>query len=89
VSLTLDQGGACQSAGVGITGVASKAYRASGVEKELVGKAIDKQVATAAGARATDGINANGDLYASADYRRHLAQVYTARAIQAAVASAK
>jgi carbon-monoxide dehydrogenase medium subunit len=89
VSLTLDQKGACQSAGIGITGVASKAYRAKQVEQALAGKAIDQQLAAAAAAHATDGVNANGDLYASADYRRHLAQVYTGRAIQGAVASAK
>jgi len=89
VSLTLDQKGACQSAGIGITGVASKAYRAKQVEQALTGKAIDQQLAAAAAAHATDGVSANGDLYASADYRRHLAQVYTARAIQGAAASAK
>src|SRR5919202_6317632 len=32
VSLTLDDGGRCESASIGITGVASKAYRATGVE---------------------------------------------------------
>jgi carbon-monoxide dehydrogenase medium subunit len=89
VSLTLDQKGACQSAGIGITGIASKAYRAKQVEQTLTGKAIDQQLAAAAAAHATDGISANGDLFASADYRRHLAQVYTARAIQGAAASAK
>src|SRR5215471_5788749 len=89
VSLALDQSGKCQSAGVGITGIASKAYRAKQVEQALAGKAIDEQVATAAAAHAADGVSANGDLYASADYRRHLAQVYTARAIKAAAATAK
>ena len=89
VSLTLDQKGACQSAGIGITGVASKAYRAKQVEQALAGKAIDQQLAAAAAAHATDGVSANGDLYASADYRRHLAQVYTARAIHGAASSAK
>jgi len=59
------------------------------VEQALAGKAIDQQLAAAAAAHATDGVSANGDLYASADYRRHLAQVYTARAIQGAVSSAK
>ena len=37
VNLVRDAGGACQSAGIGITGVASKAYRASGVETALTG----------------------------------------------------
>jgi CO/xanthine dehydrogenase Mo-binding subunit len=38
----------------------------------------------AAAAHATDGVDANSDLYASEAYRRHLATVYTRRAIQAA-----
>jgi aerobic carbon-monoxide dehydrogenase medium subunit len=89
VNLSLDQNGACQSAGVGITGVASKAYRAAGVESALRGSALDEQAADAASAHATDGIEANGDLYASAEYRRHLARVHARRAIHAAVSRAK
>ncbi|HSF25381.1 MAG TPA: xanthine dehydrogenase family protein subunit M [Blastocatellia bacterium] len=89
VSLTRDASGLCQSAGVGVTGVASKAYRASAVENALVGSALDHQAITAAAARATDGVSINGDLYASADYRKHLAQLYTERAIEAAAANAK
>jgi carbon-monoxide dehydrogenase medium subunit len=89
VSLTRDASGLCQSAGVGVTGVASKAYRASAVENALVGSALDHQAITAAAARATDGVSINGDLYASADYRKHLAQLYTKRAIEAAAANAK
>ena len=87
VSLTLDGGGKIASAGIGITGVASKAYRASAVEKALVGNGVDQ--AKAAAAHATDGIDANGDLFASAKYRRHLAEVYTARAIESAAAAAR
>jgi carbon-monoxide dehydrogenase medium subunit len=89
VSLTLDQSGKCQSAGIGITGVASKAYRASAVENALVGNAFDEQAIASASAAATDGVEVNGDLYASADYRRHLAQVYTRRAIEAAASRVK
>ena len=81
VSLTHDGGGTCQAASVGITGVAAKAYRASGVERALMGNALDEQSASAAAAHAADGIDVNEDLYASAEYRRHLAQVYTRRAI--------
>src|SRR6185295_18703749 len=40
VSLVRDQGGACTSASVGVTGVASKAYRASAVEKALIGSSL-------------------------------------------------
>jgi carbon-monoxide dehydrogenase medium subunit len=81
VSLTLDAGGKCSSAGVGVTGVAAKAYRAAGVERALVGAAPDEQAAAAAASHAADGVDLNGDIYASAEYRRHLAQVYTRRAV--------
>jgi carbon-monoxide dehydrogenase medium subunit len=89
VNLTLNQAGNCQSAGIGITGVASKVYRASAVEKALAGSALDEQATAAAASHATDGVSVNGDLYASDAYRRHLAQVYTRRAIEAAATRAK
>jgi aerobic carbon-monoxide dehydrogenase medium subunit len=88
VNLTRDGGGACQTAGVGITGVASKVYRASGVEQAIIGSALDEQAVAGAAAHATDGVSVNGDLYASETYRRHLAQVYTRRAIATAAARA-
>jgi aerobic carbon-monoxide dehydrogenase medium subunit len=89
VSLTRDAAGACQSAGIGVTGVASKAYRASGVENIIVGSSLDAQTIINAASHATDGVSINGDLYASDNYRKHLAQVYTQRAIESAVLRAK
>lgn len=80
-NLTLDENGACQTASIGITGLSAKAYRASAVELALVDSVIDRQSTASAAAHATDGIDINGDLFASEDYRRHLAQVYTRRAI--------
>jgi CO/xanthine dehydrogenase FAD-binding subunit len=35
-----------------------------------------------------EGVDANSDLHASADYRAHMAQVYAARALMAALARA-
>jgi carbon-monoxide dehydrogenase medium subunit len=85
VSVAASDDGTCNSAAIGITGVASKAYRASGVESALVGHALmGNGSATSASAHAADGVDANGDLYASADYRKHLAKVYTRRAIELA-----
>ena len=75
------QGDACQAVAVGITGVAAKAYRAAGVEQALTGGALDEQTIANASAHAADNVDLNDDLFASADYRRHLAQVYTRRAI--------
>jgi carbon-monoxide dehydrogenase medium subunit len=80
-NLTLDEKGACQTASIGITGVSSKAYRATAVESALVGNVINEQSTASAASHAADGIDINGDLFASEDYRQHLAQVYTRRAI--------
>ena len=88
VVLRLGADGSCESASIGVTGVASKAYRAAAVEAALKGKQLDDQAIGEAAALATDGADANSDLYASEEYRRHLAQVYTRRAIQNAVIGA-
>lgn len=89
VNLVIDSAGKCQSAGVGVTGVTAKAYRAAGVENALKGAALDAKTIAAAAAHAADGVEVNSDLAASADYRKQLAAVYTRRAIEAAVARAK
>ncbi|HST22714.1 MAG TPA: xanthine dehydrogenase family protein subunit M [Blastocatellia bacterium] len=89
VHLSRDAGGSCESASIGITGVASKAYRASGAEVAIKGSALDEQAIAAAAQTAADGVSINGDIYASESYRTHLAQVYTRRAIQAAASRAK
>ena len=89
VALIRDKSGSCESASIGITGVASKVYRASAVEKSLIGNALDEQAIQEASSHATDGVSVNGDLYASDAYRSHLARVYTRRAIEAAAARAK
>ncbi len=86
-NLTLDGNGGCQNASIGITGVSSKAYRATAVESALTGSKVDDQTTATAAAHAADGVDINGDLFASEDYRRHLAQVFTKRAIAAATKS--
>ena len=89
MALALGANGQCESASVGITGVASKAYRASGVEAELAGKVLDDQVISAAAGKVCEGIDANSDLYASDEYRKHLAKVHTQRAIRGALIQAQ
>jgi carbon-monoxide dehydrogenase medium subunit len=66
---------------VGVTGLAGKAYRAKNVEKIMLETGDIRKAA----AIVADGVDANSDLFASADYRRHLAQVYTARALTQAL----
>jgi aerobic carbon-monoxide dehydrogenase medium subunit len=88
VSVTLD-GSKCISCGVGVTGVSPKPYRAEGVESELKGKALDNKTLPAAAALVAEDIDANSDLFASGEYRKHLAQVYTRRALETAASRAK
>jgi carbon-monoxide dehydrogenase medium subunit len=86
VHLVLNDDGSCKSAAIGVTGVGAKAYRAKAVEAALAGTKLDDNAIAAAVTHVCDGIDPNADLYASGDYRCHLAQVHTRRAIQAAKA---
>ena len=89
VHLSMNDDGSCRSAQIGVTGVGAKAYRAQGVEAGLSGKDLDEQIITDAVAHVCDGVDPNSDLYASGEYRCHLAQVHTRRAIHAAKAAVK
>ncbi len=88
VVLTLS-GGKVQRAAIGINGVSGKAYRAAAVEKALQGQALDEKTVAAAAAHAADGVDVQGDLYASSQFRAHLASVYTKRAVLLAASRAK
>ena len=83
-NLLLDGDGGCEQASVGITGVSSKAYRAAAVESSLTGGPLDDRTIADAASHATESIDVNGDLFASEDYRRHLAEVFARRAITTA-----
>jgi aerobic carbon-monoxide dehydrogenase medium subunit len=72
---------------IGITGVAAKAYRATAVEQALAGQRRPSAEAIAkAAAHAADGVEPLRDIHASAEYRAHLAQVNTRRALERAIA---
>lgn len=83
--VTLDGKGRCERARVGVTGVAPVAYRARAVEDRLGGQAVDAGTIAAAAGLAADGVDANADIFASAEYRRHLAAVFARRAVQKAL----
>ncbi len=87
--IALRDNGAVERAAVGITGVGPKAYRAFAVETALHGKPATQAHLNAAAAHAAEGVDVNADLYASAEYRSHLARVYTRRALEAAVKRAR
>jgi len=80
VSLTAE-GSKCGACGVGVTGLSGKAFRAGGVERALKGASLDDKTLAAAANHVADGVDANSDLFASGDYRKHLAQVYARRAL--------
>jgi carbon-monoxide dehydrogenase medium subunit len=82
--VTLNEKGHAESARVGVTGIAPAAYRAGEVEKAITGKAPTAKNLQGAASHAAEGIEANGDLYASAEFRAHLATVYAERALAAA-----
>ncbi len=74
-------GGKIAMARIGVTGLANCSYRAMAVEKALEGTTGSVGEIQNAAALVAEGADANSDLHASVDYRRHLAVVYTARAI--------
>jgi len=78
-------GGKLTMVRIGITGLSNRPFRATAAEKALEGKAGSDAEIQAAAALATQGIDANSDLHASAEYRTHLATVYTSRALKAAL----
>jgi aerobic carbon-monoxide dehydrogenase medium subunit len=81
-------GGKVTLARIGVTGLSNIGYRASVAEKALEGTAGSADDIAKAAALVTQGVDANSDLHASADYRKHLASVYAARAIRAAASKA-
>jgi len=69
---------------IGVTGMAARAFRARNAEALLEGGGDAAKAAALVG----EGEDANSDLYASADYRRHLARIHAARGLAAALTRA-
>ena len=81
-------GGKITMARIGVTGLGATAYRATGVEALLEGTEGSQADVAKASAAVDEGIEANSDLHASSDYRKHVARVFTARAVHAALQGA-
>lgn len=77
-------GGTIASARVAVTGATSKATRATAFENALVGKPATADAIAQAAASAADGLELNGDVYASAEYRAQLIKVLGKRAVSRA-----
>jgi carbon-monoxide dehydrogenase medium subunit len=66
---------------IGVTGLSGKPSRAWRVEQTLEGTPGLPSDIQHAAAHVAEGIEANSDLHGSAQYRKHLAKVYTMRAL--------
>jgi aerobic carbon-monoxide dehydrogenase medium subunit len=85
VLITRQASGSCALARVVLGGLGSGPLRAVATETELQGKPLTPEVIAAAAAKAAEETDPEGDTYASAEYKRHVAIVYARRAIEAAV----
>ncbi|MSQ27258.1 MAG: xanthine dehydrogenase family protein subunit M [Dehalococcoidia bacterium] len=77
--------GRCRTARIAIGGLGGRPFRATAVESALAGHALTPAAIAAAAALAADGSDPDGDAYAPAEYRRHMATVYVQRALEAAL----
>jgi carbon-monoxide dehydrogenase medium subunit len=84
VQLTLD-GDTCKSVGIGLTNVGITPIKAVGAENALRGKAVDAQSIAEAARIASEEAEPSDDLRGSAEYKRSLIRVLTARALRRAV----
>jgi aerobic carbon-monoxide dehydrogenase medium subunit len=84
--LILGSDGRIAWAGIGVTGVADRAYRATDVEAALVGTDGSTAAAAAAAAKVVGDRTVSSDIHANSEYRAAMAVVYTRRAIEAALA---
>jgi len=75
------EAGLVSSARICVTGATSIATHASAAETALAGKPLTKETVAAAAAVAANGLEINGDHYASEEYRANLIQVLTRRIV--------
>jgi carbon-monoxide dehydrogenase medium subunit len=78
------EAGVIEEARVALTNMGSTPIRAAGVEAALVGVQASADSIAAAASHAAEGTNPPVDSNADVEYRRHLAEVLTGRAIAAA-----
>jgi carbon-monoxide dehydrogenase medium subunit len=83
--LRRDASGRCESARIAVGGLGGKPLRATAAEAALQGQSLSAEVIAAAAAKAAEGSDPDDDVYASAEYKRHMACVYARRAIEKAL----
>jgi carbon-monoxide dehydrogenase medium subunit len=80
--LETDEEGCCRQARIALCGAGSVPYRATAVEKILVGERLTPKIANEAVAVVTEGLESYSDVHGSSEYREHLARVLTYRALE-------
>ncbi|HEY0543696.1 MAG TPA: xanthine dehydrogenase family protein subunit M [Actinoallomurus sp.] len=78
--------GEISGARIGLTNMGSTPIRAATVEQAVTGGAANREAFRAAAGSAAEGTSPPSDLHGSAEYRRHLVTVLTARALSKAAA---
>ncbi len=86
--LTIGAGGACERAGIGLTNVGPTPIKAKKAEDALRGKKINDEAIRQAAQLASEESDPKSDLRGSAEYKRDLVRVLTARVIRRAQAVA-
>lgn len=81
--IAADANGTVTYARIALNGAADTPYRARAAEKALLGERMSADTVRRAAEHVTDRVDIAGDIYASADYRAHLARVYAERALTA------
>ena len=84
-AMIVGQGQRCTSARLATAGAGPTPIRLRDAEKILERDGLSNAAIAAAGERAAELVEPDSDIHASADYRRHLVRVLTARAVRRAM----
>jgi carbon-monoxide dehydrogenase medium subunit len=84
-AVTLADDGRCQAARIALTGVGPTPVRAHAAEQVLIGQRPGGEAWREAARAATRELEPDSDLHASSTYRKEVAEVLVARALEAAV----
>ncbi len=87
--LTIGAGGICERAGIGLTNAGPTPIKAEKAEGVLRGKKIDDEAIRQAAQLASEASDPKSDLRGSAEYKRDLVRVLTARVIRRALERAR
>ena len=88
VTVTMNDG-SIGRAGIGLTGVGLTNIHATAAEKALAGAQPGDDAFAAAGRLAAEASNPVSDVRGSADYKRHVVDVYVRRGLASAVEAAR